>query len=277
MSYSAIITHVQPGADAAPRLACARKLAQRFGAHLIGVGAEMIQTLTFDNGYYALDAEWTVAMRQTIEQQLDVAHEDFKRETASLGAAGTSWSRGIDSPTPALAAASRAADIIVAGGAPRGAENAYPDISAAELTIQAGRPVLVAPPTAKDLSAEKVVLAWKDTREARRALSDALPFLVTARGVLVLEVTDQDDEEDARIRTEDVARALVRRGVAAEARVTLHDHAPAAQRLLEAAAAYGADLIVLGCYGHSRPGEWVFGGVTRDHLAQDDVFLLLSH
>lgn len=63
MSYSAIITHVHPGTGSAPRLACTRNLAEWFIAHLIGVGAAMVPPTTFDNGYYALDAEWTVAMR----------------------------------------------------------------------------------------------------------------------------------------------------------------------------------------------------------------------
>jgi nucleotide-binding universal stress UspA family protein len=79
------------------------------------------------------------------------------------------------------------------------------------------------------------------------------------------------------VRTEDVAEALRRRGVKAEAKVVSHHHHPASQVLLEEAAACGADLIALGCYGHSRLGEWVFGGVTRDLLAQDGVWLLLSH
>ena len=277
MSYSAVITQVQAGAEAAPRLACAKTLAARFGARLIGLGVEMIPPLAFDNGFYAVDAEWSIAMRQGIDDQLDLAHEVFKRETAGLEAKDKTWLSGIDSPTPALANASRAADIIVVGGAPRGNDSPYRDVSPAELTIQAGRPVLVAPPQARELSAKKVVLAWKDTREARRALSDAVPFLEAAEGVLVVEVCDSEEEEDARIRTDDVVAALVRRGVRAEARIVPHAHAPAGQRLLEAAQAFGADLIVLGAYGHSRLGEWVFGGVTRDLLTQDEVFLLLSH
>ncbi len=277
MTYSGIITHVQPGPDAAPRLACARDLAIRFGARLIGVAAEMIPPLAFDNGFYSVDAGWSVAMREGIEEQLVLAHEVFKRETAALPASDAVWLSGIDSPTPVLAAASRAADLIVVGGAPRHEDSAYRDVSSAALTVQAGRPVLVVPPAGRDLSARKIVLAWRDKREARRALSDALPFLEAAEGVLVLEICDPEDAVDARIRTDNVAAALARRGVPAEARVTVHDHAAAAQRILEAATAFGADLIVLGCYGHTRLGEWVFGGVTRDLLAQDDVFLLLSH
>ena len=116
-------------------------------------------------------------------------------------------------------------------------------------------------------------MAWKDEREARRALSDSIPFLEASEGVLVLEVCDEDGLDDARIRTDDVVAALGRRKIAAEPKVTLHAHETASQRILEEATDFGADLIVLGCYGHSRLGEWVFGGVTRDLLAQDNVYV----
>lgn len=276
MTFAAIMTHVRPEPESAPRLTCAKALAERFGARLIGVGAEMIPPLAFDNGFYSVDAEWVIAMRQSIEDQFKVAHDIFTRETEGL-ASGAAWLCGIDSPTPALASACRAADLIIAGGAPREKFNPYRDVSPAELAMQAGRPVLVAPPAAPALQARQVVLAWKDTREARRALSDALPFLEAAEGVLVLEVCEHEAASDAAIRTEDVAAALRRRGVAARAKVDVHGHAPPSVRILEEAAAIGADLVVLGCYGHSRLGEWVFGGVTRDLLGQDEVYLLLSH
>ena len=272
------MTHVRPEPEAAPRLACAKAIADRFGARLIGVGAEMIPPLAFDNGFYSIDAEWVTAMRESIEGQFKICRDAFKRETEDMAAGRAAWLCGIDSPTPALAAASRCADLIVAGGCSRKGASPYRDVSPAELAMQAGRPVLVAPAAAPPLSAKKIVVAWKDTREARRALSDAMPFLLEAEGVLVLEVCDHDAAADAEVRTGDVADALRRRGVAAAtAKVEILGHAPPSQRILDAARHFGADLVVLGCYGHSRLGEWVFGGVTRDLLAQDEVFLLLSH
>jgi nucleotide-binding universal stress UspA family protein len=277
MTYSSVMTHVQPEPEAAPRLACAVDIAKRFGARLIGVGAEMIPPLAFDNGLYAADAEWAVAMRKSIQDQLRTAKEAFERETAGFPIGDAVWLDGIDPPTPALAAASRAADLIVLGGVPRRHGSAYRDSEPAELAMLAGRPVLVAPPAGPRLSGKKVVVAWKDSREARRALSDSIPFLEAAEGVLILEICDEDGLDDAGIRTDDIVAALGRRNIAAEPKVTLHAHEAASQRIVEEATAFGADLIVLGCYGHSRLGEWVFGGVTRDLLSQDEVYLLLSH
>jgi nucleotide-binding universal stress UspA family protein len=271
------MTHVRPEPEAAPRLACAVDLARRFAARLIGVGVEMIPPLAFDSGYSQVDAEWVLAMRKSIEDQLAGARTAFERQTADFPAGDAVWLSGIENPGPAMAAASRAADLIVLGGVPRGHDNSYRDGAPAEVAMQAGRPVLVAPPTAPKLAANRIVVAWKDAREARRALSDSLPFLDAAEGVLVLEVGDKDGLDDARIRTDDVVGALTHRGAKAEAKVVPHAHATASQHILEEASAFGADLIVLGCYGHSRFGEWAFGGVTRDLLAQDEVYLLLSH
>ena len=100
MTYSSVMTHVQPEPEAAPRLACAVDLAKRFGARLIGVGAEMIPPLALDNGLYAADAEWAVAMRKTIEDQLRMAKEAFERETAGFPAGDAVWLYGIDLPRP---------------------------------------------------------------------------------------------------------------------------------------------------------------------------------
>jgi len=117
MSYASLMTHVQPEPEAAPRLACAVDLAKRFGARLIGVGAEMNPPLAFDSGYALVTAEWVVAMRNTIEDQLRIAKAAFKRQAAELPADDAGWLCGIQSPTSAVAAASRAADLIVLGGA----------------------------------------------------------------------------------------------------------------------------------------------------------------
>src|ERR1700687_6128011 len=161
MTYAAVLTHVQADAAAAPRLKCATDIAQRFGAALIGVGAEMVPPLAFDGGFYSLEADWATAMRQSIEDRLKIARKGF-RETTKGVVADAVWECGMQLPAPAVTAASRAADLIVADATPP------------ELAIPSGRPVLVAPPTAPPLAAKHIVLAWKDTREARRAMADAM-------------------------------------------------------------------------------------------------------
>jgi len=275
MTYAAVITHVQADDDAAPRLAAAVQIAKRFDAAIIGVGAETIPPLAFDGGFYSVEADWQAAMRQTIEDHLKAARKAFRAATADFGDRAA-FECGIQLPEPAMAAASRAADLIVAGGVAHGRSDPYTACAPAQLAITSGRPVLVVRPGAPPLEAKTVLLAWKDTREARRALSDALPFFEQAERVVVAGICPKEAADDVRIEVEDVARALVRRGVRAEAKVIEHAH-PDGFQILRQASLEGADLIVCGAYGHSRLGEWVFGGVTADLLSQDQAHLLLSH
>ncbi|HZZ87712.1 MAG TPA: universal stress protein [Caulobacteraceae bacterium] len=275
MSYSAVITHVQADPEAGPRLACAVEVARRFDAALIGVAAEMIQPLAYDTGYYSVEAEWIAAMREAIENRIAKARTLFGDATAEL-ADKAAFLSGLQLPAQAIALASRAADLIVAGGAPSSMRDRYTVCDTAELAIISGRPVLVAPPIAAPLSAKRVLLAWKDTREARRALSDAMPFLERAERVVVVAVGPGNVAEAAHRQIADVAVALRRRKINVEAKVVEQAHDVGGQ-LLKQASLEGADLIVSGAYGHSRLGEWAFGGVTADLLSQDQVYLLLSH
>ncbi|HXQ13061.1 MAG TPA: universal stress protein [Caulobacteraceae bacterium] len=275
MSYAAVITHVQADAEAAARLTCAIDIAKRFDAALIGVGAEMIPPLAFDSGYYSVEAEWVTAMRETIDSRIKLASGAFHAATKDFGDKAVFLS-GLQLPAQAIAAASRAADLIVAGGAPRKMHDPYICCDAAELAITSGRPVLVAPPAAPPLQAKQILLAWKETREARRALSDAMPFFEQAERVVVAAICPERDVAQVRLEVDDVAAALRRRGITAEGKVTPHAHADGFQ-ILRQASLEGADLIVCGAYGHSRLGEWVFGGVTADLLSQEQAYLLLSH
>jgi nucleotide-binding universal stress UspA family protein len=92
----------------------------------------------------------------------------------------------------------------------------------------------------------------------------------------VAAVCPERDADKAHPEVDDVAEALRRRGINAVGKVVQHAH-PDGFQILRQANLEGADLIVCGAYGHSRLGEWVFGGVTADLLSQDQAYLLLSH
>jgi nucleotide-binding universal stress UspA family protein len=136
------------------------------------------------------------------------------------------------------------------------------------LVQQAGRPVLVAPPGVTKLEPQNIWVAWRDTREARRAVADALPFLKRAGAVEVVEVCDHQDAAATEARLADVAGHLHRHGVRATiaACVEQKDVTPA-QQFLELAGRQNVDLLKAGAYGRSRFQEWVFGGFTRALLA----------
>ena len=142
----------------------------------------------------------------------------------------------------------------------------------------AGRPVLIVPP---DPSTGPVgtpaVVAWKDCREARRAVAAALPLLAAASTVHVIEVCAGEQVDHARRRVEDVALFLGRHGIVAGARTVEGDGSPRSDQIIGFARDQGAGLIVAGGYGQARLREWVLGGVTHGLLDRSPICLLLSH
>ncbi|MEQ1518494.1 MAG: universal stress protein, partial [Usitatibacteraceae bacterium] len=147
-----------------------------------------------------------------------------------------------------------------------------------EIIMGAGRPVLLVPFAGSFADCgQRALLAWSGSRESTRAAADALPFLTTAREVKVLSLMSDTSTDWSDPPGADVGLWLARQGV----HVTLHqrksrEHAVGDQ-LLSAAQEWGADLIVMGAYGHSRVYEMVLGGVTRAMLRRMTVPVLMSH
>jgi nucleotide-binding universal stress UspA family protein len=148
-----------------------------------------------------------------------------------------------------------------------------------DLVMQAGRPLFVVPDNVDWLDLRSVLVAWKDTREARRAIADSLPMLRKARDVTVAEILEQTDGRSAAAsRVRDVVAWLSRHGVAASELVsdTRVDHDVTVQ--LDAIAAdVGAGVVVAGAYGHSRFRELILGGMTQHLITQSTRCVLLSH
>ncbi|MDP3317910.1 MAG: universal stress protein, partial [Bosea sp. (in: a-proteobacteria)] len=146
-------------------------------------------------------------------------------------------------------------------------------IAPGDIVMELGRPILVVPPGIDALAARSVVVAWKDTRESRRALQDALPFLVRAEMVCVLSVgTDQDDAA-----AQDVCSYLAKYGIAARPVLRPKGGGSIVGEITDLVRHQGADLIVAGAYGHSRLREWIFGGVTQELIQATPVCCLMSH
>jgi nucleotide-binding universal stress UspA family protein len=145
-----------------------------------------------------------------------------------------------------------------------------------EFVMQVGRPVFIVPRSIKETKLERVVVAWKDTRETRRAAYDALPILKMAAHVSVVEIATGDGLADARLHVQDVVAWFKRHGIAAEA-VTSNSTGDDAEQLRFVAEERNADVIVAGAYGHGRLREWVLGGVTKDLLLRAERCSLVSH
>ena len=145
-----------------------------------------------------------------------------------------------------------------------------------DLVLKAGRPVLIASETAGEPDLDNVVVAWKDTREARRTVTDALPLLGQAGRVCVVEIARADKVADAQGRLAGLTEWLHHHGVASESLAITATGDDAAQ-LRAIAQDRRAGVIVAGAYGHDRLREWVFGGVTRDLLLHPHHCSFVSH
>ena len=175
------------------------------------------------------------------------------------------WRSDLDFPTEVLAREARAADLVIIGNKP---ENPDPfrALDPGGVLLKAGRPVLVVPPSVTALSPKRIAIAWKDVREARRAVRDALPFLQQAENVTVVGISEEGAAHQAA-DLKDVANYLARH------RITVVE-----EREQEASGTVAESLLqLIHAYGHSRLGEWVFGGVTRQLLAQSSVCCVFSH
>jgi nucleotide-binding universal stress UspA family protein len=269
MPYKTLLVHTDAGPGCNRRVRVALQVADWFDAAVTGVGAEALGALAV-SGFAPVESVVLQAAEQRIGEDLAAAEQHFRRLTA--GRANIGWIAREDFPDRTLAVHARGADLIVAGRPERGEPATY-SARPAELIMDAGAPVLLTADGDQPLRGERVVVGWKDTRESRRALADSLPFLMRAQSVVVVSV---GGDTGAQAGLNDVARRLARHGVDASIEVVAKSRGSIAETLEDTASRHGADLIVVGAYGHSRLREWMLGGVTEDLIASSSKFVLLS-
>ena len=270
MNCRSILVHIDAGPGCNRRLRLAQDIADRFDASLIGLGAETWETSIALSEPLAL-----AAARDQSAAELTAAESHFRRQTA--GRSNAEWLVNQGFPDRMLALHARVADLIVASRPGRDDSHAHvPKLSS--LVIEAGVPVLVAADGGATFRGDSVVVAWKDSRESRRAVADALPFLKLARKVVVVAI-DSDVSSPAQPSTAltEVAQKLARHGVHASTEWAPKGHGSVTEAIEDAAGRHAADLIVAGAYGRSHLQEWWLGGVTEDLVMSCSKFVLLSH
>lgn len=262
MSYRSILLNLDIDGPVAPVANAAIELAVAHHAKLIGFcAAEAPLPMAFPEGG-AMFAEAWQQMRKDIGTRFKEVRQEF--ENLVPDPIESEWREAIESPTQALVWASRSADLLImraAEGASTG--DTYRGAEPGSVVLQAGRPLLVASDAAGHLLPKTVVVAWKDTREARRAVSDAVPLLLTADNVTIVTVSSTVDQA-VRQSTADVGMFLDSHGVKSHSE--LLEGSDDSEELLGFLAAADADLVISGAYGHSRLREWAFGGMTRSLL-----------
>jgi nucleotide-binding universal stress UspA family protein len=272
-TYKTLLVHAEPGLASSHRVEAAARLARELGATLIGLGAETFEPIGVGDplmGYGG--GEYVALAMEQVGKDLAAAEAAFRRDAAG---AELEWRSIQDYPHIAITNTARAADLIVVG--PRGPGGSAQSADPADVVMTSGRPVLVVPEAGRHLRGQAVVVAWKDTRECRRAVADAMPFLQRAEDVTVHAVVRPEDTDRAVFETDDVVANLKRHGVNARALVTSAPPAGVTPEIERVVQLNAADLIVCGAYGHSRLREWAFGGVTDDLMHRPGCFVLMSH
>ena len=273
MSYATLMVYVNADHVSKTIVDVAAGLADKFSANLIGLSALAIMPPFVAEGVVIADnaSEFDIAQMKT---RLAEAGDRF-RAAADAGRQ-TEWRSALEIPTDTLIGEARCADLIVIEKSSRSIDF-YRVADTGAAILGAGRPFLVVPASVKSLTADHVVVGWKDTREARRAIQDALPFLHEAKRVTVIDICENDRKEAARHGVDDVVLYLARHRIKAEGRVETQLLGSGADQIIGFAEEEGADLLVTGAYGHSRLNEWIFGGMTRDLLTSSPICCLMSH
>ena len=279
MAYKDLLVHVDDTRSCAARVQAAVDLAVAHEAHLTGVYIVADPSpAAFVSGYVPPD------LLDTLQQHArERAEAALARFAEVAGRNQISFETRIDrvlytAVADALTTHARYADLAIVGQAdPKDGE--APSYLPEEVTLGSGRPSLVIPyigpgPTL----GQRVTVAWDASREAARAVNDALPILERAQTVDVVTVNPTEapfghGEEPGA----DIALHLARHGIKVEARRIEARDLDAANTILSHIADRGSDLLVMGAYGHSRLRELVLGGVTRTILRDMTVPVLMAH
>jgi len=279
MSYKSVVVHLDTSGHAHARLELALRVAKQFDAHLTGLFSifepdpRSFYVVAGTADYYR-EQEGLRAERRTALEHL------FRAELGRAQIKGE-WITADEYANIAVPRRGRCSDLIIAGQDDLSDPECYVGEHFQEnLVMSAGRPVLLVPYAGVFHSAgTHVMVAWDGSREATRAVHDALPFIMQANRTTVVTVNGEPGVvRGSRMPGADIATVIARHG----AKVDVTDIEAGAglsigDVLLSHLADLGADLLVMGAYGHARWQELVMGGATRTLLKSMTVPVLMSH
>jgi len=270
MAYRTILVELADGSGLEPSLRVARRLADRFDAVLIGmhVMPPPFVPAAFGEATAYLGPEFLETQRKANRETAERVQGVFRRVCGE--GSHTIWREDEGDRGQLLAEAAHASDLILARQAKAGGVDA-PDVLN-QLVTATGVPVLALPTNAPEDLGRTVLIGWNGSREAARAVHDALPFLQAATSVVLCAVGDQ-----AKTTLEAAAAMLRRHGLGIQLDTVDEPDGDAGEVLLAQAAAHAADLLVMGAYGHTRLREMVFGGATRHVLRETTLPVLFGN
>ena len=280
MSYKTILAHFTNEKRATELLKVAVMLARKNGAHLIGL---FVIPEVWINPAVAMEVPVEIlASRKKIYREEAARIEALFNKATSAEGLSAEW-RIAQSPTPSIAniviEQGQEADLIVIGQADSATDDDYSGEVPRMVLMECGRPVLIVPHKGSFKSVgEFVAVGWNGTREASRATFDALPFLESAKEVQLHCVNPEKQEgKNGQLVGAELAATLARHGVNVTVENISESKRAVGDELLSYAGQKGADLLVMGGYGHSRSREFIFGGATKYILEHMTIPVLMSH
>ncbi|MGE0626944.1 MAG: universal stress protein [Hyphomicrobiaceae bacterium] len=279
MSYKTILVHLNDENRLAGLLDAAVGLARTTDAHLIGVNVlpPVIVIGGMEGGAGGIVEEHRDAYRE----QIGRIRKTFEESTRVPGVSAEFRQLDADyaDAGDALIEHARCADLVVVNqAAPDWAYSNMLDLGE-RMVLESGRPVLMVPNLHKPGPlGKRVLVGWNSRREATRAVFDALPILQAADDVAIVWINPQNELRTAGdLPGTEICSTLARHKVRCESIRTIEPATDVGAALLSTAQSNDADMIVMGCYGHSRLREFVFGGASRHVLQHMQVPVLLSH
>jgi nucleotide-binding universal stress UspA family protein len=278
MDYKTVLVHVDDSPDASDLVGFAARFANAHGSHLVGTTQTGIAGFIRDTTLPGVELGDLTPLFTDLRALAEERCADFDTIVRQAGVA--SFEHRIDDADPGLALALQAlyADVVIVGHTrpgtpPRSGVAGLPEYVA----MNASCPVLVVPhPDLRTGLFERVMVAWNASPEAARAVRAALPLLARAREVEVVLFDDEASSARSPDGGADMARFLDRHGVGANVS-RHHPQGEVGNALLALVDERKADLLVMGCYGHSRYREILLGGVSRTILRHLTVPVLLAH
>ena len=278
MAIRDILVHLDDSKAAKARIDAALTLAQAQNAHVTGLVAVAAPSMP---GYIrnSLPEEALAAQEEFLNEICERAADRFDK---AASAAGVKYEiRSLRAPDADLAEAisvqARHSDLTVMGQEDENDPASLSREVAEEVLLASGRPLLLVPYVGLQRPIGKTVaIAWDGGREATRAVNDALPLIQNAENVVVM-VANKGKRDESRDPGSDIARYLARHDVKVDVQQLSAKEISIADALLDRMADIGADLLVMGGYGHSRTRELVLGGVTLKILQQMTAPVLMSH
>ncbi|TNE33333.1 MAG: universal stress protein [Alphaproteobacteria bacterium] len=268
-----ILLHVANDNGFESRLQVALDLAREYDGHVTCFQPVTLELAFTGDFYGTASAVMVTAAREEAEKHREEVEAHLAKEDVQWD-----WITEFGSPDMRLLDHSGLQDVVVVGAIQREGGEARAAALVGDLAIYSRAPVLVVPAGAKGIDVDgPVIVAWNGSVEAGNALRSALPILARATSVRIVAIAGKKGMIDQQIGAAEAAQYLSRHGISCEILELPADPAGIARTLVMAAQSQGASCIVMGCYGHSRLRETVFGGVTQEMLANVEVPLLLAH